>query len=613
MAVGIYERLKPRARDVHLRRALVASTASLVLTGTVAPSMLAAQTADQVTPPTREDLLPPERREPARQGATLTIDGEMERAPCALDRADYAAIRVTLNSVRFTGAENAPELSLAPAYDEYLGRELPIAVLCDIRAQAAAILQRAGYLATVEIPEQRLSNGDAELRIVFGRLTALRVRGEAGPSEQLVASYLEKLTEQPVFNTYQAERYLLLADDLPGVDVRLSLRPAAGGAPGDLVGEIAVVRRRGTIDFSVQNYGSKALGRFGGLLRGEIYDLIGTGDRTSLALFSTADFDEQQTVQLGHELRVGSEGLRLGGQVTYSWTDPDIGIVGFDLTSETLFASVFASYPLRLSREATILGDLGFDYVDQDVEVNDIDLTRDRVRTLFARLGGEWIDRDSVVRLDGFTQFEPRRRLAGSIEVRQGLDVFDASPDCRPAPLACITGGAIPPSRIEADPTPLSLRVEALGEFRPLPGIAFLLRGDGQLTSDPLPAFEEFAGGNYSIGRGYDPGIVLGDSGLGLSAEVRYGSLAPQSANAFALQPYVFTDAAWAWNEDPSRQAGNPDRLWSAGAGLRAAWGARMQADLAVAVPLERTDFQASRGDVRVLFSITTRLLPWRY
>ena len=596
-----------------IRHLLFVSTASLVLGGAGLATSASAQTAPQVSPPTREELLPPEARQPDREGVTLTIDGEMERLPCALDLPDYQTIRVTLNSVRFTGAENAPEVSLAPAYNEYLGRDLPISVLCDIRAQAASILQRAGYLATVEIPEQRLSNGDAELRIVFGRLTALRVRGEAGPSEELVASYLQKLVGQPVFNTYEAERYLLLADDLPGVDVRLSLRPAAGGAPGDLVGEIAVLRRRGAIDFNVQNYGSKALGRFGGLLRGEVYDLIGTGDRTSLALFSTADFKEQQTVQLGHESRIGSEGLRIAGQFTYSWTEPDIDIANFDLESETLFASVLASYPLRRSREATILGDLGFDYIDQDVEVNSITLTRDRVRTMFARVGGEWVDRDSVSRIGGYTQFEPRSRLGGSVEVRQGLDVFDSSPDCRPSPLACVTGAAVPPSRIEADPTPLSLRFDAFGEYRPVPNIAFVLRADGQLTGDPLPAFEEFAAGNYSIGRGYDPGIVLGDSGVGLSLEVRYGSLAPTSADAFAFQPYVFTEAAWAWKEDPSRQPLNPDRLWSAGGGVRAAWGARMQADLSLAVPLERTDFQASRGDVRVLLSITTRLLPWRY
>lgn len=603
----------PTSRAGEARHLLFVSTASLVLASAGLAAPAAAQTAPQVSPPTREELLPPEARQPDREGVTLTIDGEMERLPCALDRPEYQTIMVTLSTVRFTGAEKAPEVSLAPAYDEYLGRELPIAVLCDIRAQAAAILQGAGYLATVEIPEQRLSNGDAELRVVFGRLTALRVRGEAGPSEELVAGYLEKLVGQPVFNTYEAERYLLLADDLPGVDVRLSLRPAAGGAPGDLIGEIAVLRRRGTLDFNVQNLGSKAIGRFGALLRGEVYDLIGTGDRTSLALFSTLDFQEQQTVQIGHESRIGSEGLTIGGQFTYSWTEPDIGIPGFDLESETLFASLIAGYPLRRSREATILGDLGFDYVDQDVEVNAISLTRDRVRTAFARVGGEWIDRDSVARLGGYTQFEPRSRFGGSIEIRQGLDVFEASPDCRPSPLACVTGAAVPPSRIEADPTPLSFRFDALGEYRPVPNIAFVLRADGQFTNDPLPAFEEFAAGNYSIGRGYDPGVVLGDSGVGLSFEMRYGTLAPQTPESFALQPYLFTDAAWAWNEDPSRRPLNPDRLWSAGAGLRAAWGARMQADLSLAVPLERTDFQGSRGDVRVLFSITTRLLPWRY
>src|SRR3712207_8356815 len=46
---------------------------------------------------------------------------------------------------------------------------------------------------------------------------------------------------------------------------------------------------------------SKELGRWGGLLRGQLFGLTGLGDRTTLALFSTADFEEQQTVQLRSE------------------------------------------------------------------------------------------------------------------------------------------------------------------------------------------------------------------------------------------------------------------------------------------------------------------------
>ena len=48
------------------------------------------------------------------------------------------------------------------------------------------------------------------------RLEAL-VAGILGRAERLIASYLDPLTRQDVFNRYQAERALLLASDLPGL------------------------------------------------------------------------------------------------------------------------------------------------------------------------------------------------------------------------------------------------------------------------------------------------------------------------------------------------------------------------------------------------------------
>ncbi|WP_090197488.1 ShlB/FhaC/HecB family hemolysin secretion/activation protein [Erythrobacter sp. HL-111] len=566
----------------------------------------------QVAPPNRSELVPPERRE-RRDGPTLTIDGDMERAPCVLDRPEYADIRLTLEGVEFAGLESVPGLSLADAYDQYVGRELPLSVLCDIRAEANAILRSAGYLATVEIPEQNLADGIADFRVIFGRLTALRVRGEAGPSERVAARYLEKLAGGEVFNAKQAERYLLLADDLPGLDVRLSLRPAAGGAPGDLVGEIAVVRRGALLDVNLQNFGSRAIGPFAGLVRGEFHDLTGLGDRTSITVFSTAEFDEQQTVRIGHDFAVGGEGLRLGTGLTLSRTSPDLGLAGLDIDSRTMLASVFASYPLLRTRRFSAFLEGGVDIVGQEVDANEIRLTEDRVRMVYARISGEWTDTDSIARVGGYTPFEPRLRAFYSAELRQGLDVFSASPDCRGNPLACLAGGAPPPSRIEADPTPLLLRYQAGAEYRPDPLVTFSLEARAQATGDALPAFEEFAGGSFSIGRGYDPGAILGDSGIGGAFELRYGSLAPQGPQALAWQPYVFTDVAFVWNEDPSRRPLNPDRLWSTGGGVRAAWGSMMQADVLLAVPLERPDLAPELGDVRLMFSLTARLFPWRY
>jgi hemolysin activation/secretion protein len=589
----------------------VVSVLALALGGLLVPVTPATAQA-QITPPTRSDLIPPELRREER-APTLTIDGDFERPPCALDRPEFADIRFTPAGAQFNGLDTVPGLSLEEAVADYRGREVPVSVLCDIRAEANAILRRQGYLATVEIPEQSLADNIPDFNIIFGRLTSVRVRGDAGPSEKVVAGYLEKLTAQPVFNTNQAERYLLLADDLPGMDVRLSLRPAAGGAPGDLVGEIAVIRQRGTLDLNVQNLGSQAIGRFGGVLRGELYDLTGLGDRTAVALFSTLDFTEQQTVQVAHDFRVGSEGLRLGGQFTFSTVSPSVGLAGFEVDSETNFASIFASYPLVRSRRSSLFADVGFDYVDQDVELNGFGLTRDRVRMAYARLSGDITDQQSVLRAGGYSPYEPKFRLNYGVELRQGLDVLSASPDCRPNLLGCLFGGIVPPSRIEADPTPLLARINANLEYRPNPLLTFALATQSQITSDPLPAFEELAAGNFSIGRGYDPGAVLGDSGVLSSFEIRYGSLAPDEMNGWALQPYVFSDVAFVWNEDPSRRPGNPDKLWSAGGGLRVVWGSGLQSDFAVAVPLERPDLAPAKGDVRFLFSLTARLLPWRF
>jgi len=569
-----------------------------------------AQNAADIAPPTREELTPGLSRT-GREAVTLTVDGQMERRPCALDNPEYADLKVTLAAVNFTGAERASEVALARAHEGYLGRELPIRALCDIRDRAAALLDAAGYLAAVEIPPQNLSQGTAEMRVVLGRLVAVRARGDTDGSEKLLARYLGKLVGADVFNVADAERYLLLANDIPGTEVRLSLRPAQGGAPGDLVGEVAVLSLPMVVDVNLQNFGSRAVGRFNALARAEFYGLTGMGDRTSVLFFTTADFAEQQTVQLAHDFLIGGEGLRLGGQLTLGWTTPD-ALAGFTIESDTVFASLEASYPFLRTQTASVWGAAGFDLVDQDVSVNGFALTRDRVRTGFAKANFVLFDRDSIARRDGFSPAEPHFSLAGEVELRKGIDAFGTVRDCRTAPLACVTGGATPPARIEQDPTPFYTRATLSAEFRPTPrfGVAVGLRG--QFSDEALPSFEEFAAGNYTIGRGFDPAAVLGDSGIGASLEMHYGSLRPTSADAFALQPYVFTDAARSWQENPSLAARGSDQLWSAGGGLRFVHGSSLQGNLIVAVPLHRTDAQARLGDTRVLFTLTARLLPWR-
>jgi len=567
--------------------------------------------AQDVRPPTREELTAPQQRPEVRQGTTLTVDGQMERRPCALDQAEYADLTLTLSGVTYTGADRAADVALAQAHEGYLGRELPIRALCDIRDRAAALLAGAGYLAAVEIPAQNLGDGNAEMRVVLGRLVAVRARGDTKGAEAVLSGYLEQLVGQPVFNVKEAERYLLLANDVPGMEVRLSLRAAEGGEPGDLVGEVAVLRDTFAIDANVQNWGSRALGRYAGLVRAEAYGLTGLGDRTAISFFSTLDLEEQQTLQISHDMRLGGEGLTLGGSLTLGWTEPD-ALPGFEIESETVLVNLETSYPFLRTQSASVWGAAGFDYVDQDVDFAGTALARDRVRTAYLRSNFLLVDRDSVQRRGGYSPYEPRSRVAGEVEVRQGLGVFGAADDCRPNLNACVIGGAVPPARIEQDPTPTFIRGELSAEYRPVPLLMLSFDLSAQYSGNPLPAFEEFAGGQYSIGRGYDAGAVLGDSGVGFRFEVGYGSLVPTSLDDLATQPFVFLDYARAWNEDPSLAFNPSDELVSVGAGVRFTRGANVQGDVVVAVPLRTLDFQTQRNDVRLLFSITARLLPWR-
>jgi hemolysin activation/secretion protein len=591
-------------RRAH-RRVLTSGSALLPLL--FIGSAAFAQVPPQPVAPTREEVERPlpERRDEAR--ARLAVEGEIERAPCALDRPEYASIRFTLSDVIFEDLRGLPTEALRPAYAAMVGQELPVAAICEIRDRAAAILQDAGYVVALEVPEQRIADGRVRFRVVMARLIGLRVRGDAGRAEALIASYLERLTEQEVFNRYEAERYLLLAGDLPGYNVRLALR-SAGQARGEVIGEVTVQRIPALVDFTVQNLGSRELGRWGGLLRAQVFGLTGLGDRTSITAFSTADFDEQQTLQIAHDFRLGGEGLSFGGQLTFAWANPDLGLANVEIESDTLFATLETSYPFVRRQSEWVRGSIGLDLVDQDIDFNGIRLNRDRLRVLFARIAGEAI---GVPDGPGYTLAAPLWRLGATVELRQGLDIFGASEPCGPALAACLAPGVVPPTRLEADPSATVLRSSLYGEVRPTPNVTFAGQMRAQYSGDPLLSFEEFSAGNYTIGRGYDPGAILGDRGVALQAELRFGSSVPQTADAFALEPFVFIDQAWAWNEERLFPIPRQE-LTSVGGGIRAGYGNAMRLELLVAFPLDRTFLQPNR-DARILLSLTTRLWPWSF
>jgi hemolysin activation/secretion protein len=338
-----------------------------------------------------------------------------------------------------------------------------------------------------------------------------------------------------------------------------------------------------------------------------LFGLTGLGDRTTASFYTTSDFHEQQTLQLGHDFRLGSEGLMLAGNFVYAWARPALGD-DTDIESRTLFATAEVAYPFIRRRSHSLRGSIGLDYVNQDVDLDGIDLTRDRLRVAFARLAADAISLDYS--RPGFSLVEPRWRLSGLAEIRRGLDIFGATGSCGPAGEDCLGPDDVPPSRIEGDATATVFRGNAYGEFRPVPKLTLAVGVRGQLTDQPLLSFEEFSAGNYTVGRGYDPGSLLGDRGIGIQSEIRIGSLYPSSPRRAGLEGYGFFDYARISNRDRLFVDESSRHLSSVGAGARASFD-RFYVDAALAVPLSHVGLLDEKPDPRLLISLTTRLWPW--
>lgn len=569
------------------------------------PLAAAAQSTIQPAP-TREEVLRQEIDRQLREGSeAIDASAAFARAPCPLADAKFADIKLTLPAVVFTGAEGVEPGLLDAAWRGYAGREIPVATICEIRDRAAELLREAGYVASVQVPVQTIESGTVRFDVVVARLVSFVVRGDTGRSGPIVERYLAPLREQAAFDTRAAERALLLARRIPGMDVRMTLARASGAEaqPGDLVGVVDVINRPIEADLAVQNYGSDEVGPYGAQGRVRINGLTGLADQTELSAFATADFDEQLVVQGRHEFAIGGGGLRAGVNAVHAWTRPDV--VGEDVFyAKTLVANLYATYPLLLRQAHSLDLSGGLDIVDQRIDFSDLPFSKDKLRVLTLALERREADPASVAGENGFSISEPRWASRGRIELRKGIAALGSSDDCGPALTACAAPGIVPISRLNADPQSFLIRGDGEFAFRPSRLITLTGRPRFQWSDDNLLPFEQFSGGNYTIGRGYDPGAATGDRGFGGQAEIALGSLEPRSATGSGLQGFAFYDTFNAWFAD----APGVRNLNSVGGGARLNFRRRAYAEVLAAVPLEAAPLATRTGNVRILFNLAVRL-----
>jgi len=569
--------------------------------GLLGVSPVAAQTAPVPVPPqpqlpanpTPREVVTPPTPDTTTTAPSVSVDarGAIEQPDCPF--AD-SAIRLNLSGVRFLrpdGSALQPQIWQALAGLDVPTGDQSIRVVCELRDRANEALRRRGWIASVQIPPQSIDTGTLELRVVTARITEVRVRGNPGPYRGVLEQRIAELRALDPLNERDAERALLLAGDVPGLDVQLSLRPA-GTQPGDVVGDLNISYRPFAVLGNTQNYNSRALGRESGYLRGELYGLTGLSDITYVGLSSTADFKEQRIAQVGHIFATNNSDTTLGTRFTYAWSRPDLGQL--ELKTDTLITGFDLVHPIVRSINTNLRAGFGFDYVDQTTDVaagsGYVRLNEDRLRVAFLRFSGDVLRR----RADGTPLF----LIRGGIELRKGLDILNSTP------VRDFTVGGPLPSRVEGNSRATVVRGDL--EWQVGLGRIFSIAGQarGQWADEPLLNYEEFSMGNLTIGRGYDPGSNSGDKAVGLRGEVRAN--VPVS-DRVGTELFGFTDTVWLTNLD--RASTEVDReIRSYGGGMRITFPNRLLLEATYARPRDRAlRIDAKPPTERFLLSLTAQ------
>ncbi len=569
----------------------------------------AAPALAQVPPsslPTREELqagAPPiEPNPPALRQHRLHVDDAIERSPCALDDPGYANIRIRITKAVFAHLGPVAEAAVADSWQSYVGTEQPIRIVCRIRDAAATSLRAMGYIAAVEVPVQRIANGEVRFEVLYARVTSIRVIGQPGRNAGLLEAYLRHLANGQIFNRFQAERSVLLAQDIPGYDIHLTLKPSATGA-GNMIAEVRVDDTPMALDFTGTDLAAPSSGRVGGQLQATFDGLTGLGDQTTLSVYSTVQFRKQQIYQIGHAFMLGAGGLQLSGHVTYAVTRPVLPAPDPKVDAHTLFANAEALYPLVRSQAFNLHGALGLDFVNQYVtSVTLGPLSRDHLRVGYLRF-----DLDTMDMKGRGPEVTVLWRINATAEIRHGFSLFGTSPECVAGAMLC-TGVLI------GHPEATVFRASGDLDVHPLRWLDLSLAPRVQVASAPVLGFEQFSLGNYTVGRGFAPGAIVGDNGAAFAVEVRGPALRFSADSHLTLQPYGFSDNGWAWRHHAALVGvHNPQELHSLGAGVRGYFAGGAQLDVAAAIPVSTLPGDINRPAPLFLATLTARILPWRY
>jgi hemolysin activation/secretion protein len=484
-----------------------------------------------------------------------------------------AGIAVRVSSIEIVGSSIYSSRDLEVLTSALIGQEVPLASIFDLAQRVTAKYGEDGFvLSRAIVPPQELDPADAVVRIeiVEGYIDRVEWPESIDHYRDFFADYAGRITGERPANINTVMRYLLLAGDLPGIDVTSRFQASASNERASTL-VVDVTEKPFDAFAQIDNRGTDARGPFQQSVGITVNNLLGLHEAASLSYSGALDLGELHQVSGSWRQVLNAEGLLAFADVSLSWGEPGTApLQALAFASSGWSADLGLSAPVLRSRDKNLtLSGLVFASESRG-EMLGAPSSDDRLRGV--RLKADF---DVADQFDGITQ--------GNVTISKGIEGLGSSPNGDP--LASRENGRVDFLTVAAS---LS-RVQTLGQ-----SVSLLAAIEGQYAFTPLLAPEECGYGGRSFGRAFDPSELSGDSCWSASLELRVD---PDIAgNPFeTTQFYAFADYGQVFRIAPSPGTPTSENGASAGAGVRLGKDG-FTADLMAAKPLfgrTNTDWRA--------------------
>lgn len=288
-----------------------------------------------------------------------------EQAPKEKVVEDASTELVVIKEFKFTGNHAIEEAELKAALASITNRSISIAELKTATDLISALYNKKGVLATVNLPEQDITEGVVLIEVIEAVFAGVKIDGAFNKDyKRIRPSVIEKFVEAgspegQAVDQKKIDWALALLQRLPGFKVDASYQPGEKERSTQLLIKV-VDSPLLTFGLAADNSGGRSTGKRKETATINLASPLKMGDLLNITALHT---DGTDYARVAYSIPVGGSGLKIGANSSYMKYKFLTSMEGSSLTplGRSVTYNVNANYPIILGKQANLSAEVNYD------------------------------------------------------------------------------------------------------------------------------------------------------------------------------------------------------------------------------------------------------------